>query len=425
MKLERTSVIALFVLTGAGALFAACGDTVVDGECADGYETCGGRCVRAGTCSPSTDSGLDASADGSADGSDGSDTEDDVTSSDGHNDTLDAASDVDRDAIDGETTTSDADTSPLDGADGDVTPVDGCPAPPYVTPSNCGACGVTCSGDTPLCKDDGTGRFACASPCTPPEKLCGGVCVDTTIDPLNCGTCGNVCPTGLCNGSTCRGARSGHAVVIGHDYATSLPTSAAGKVVSNGVFLPSTNPVRVLWLDQYADPGAESAVTKILDNTASLTGRTWKRTVAPTSSDVLTKLGIDAFEVLVVLDQPNAPAGELASIGGDLDAKITSFTQTGGVVVVLDGGGGRGEMPAFLDASGILSTSAHTTISGKTVDVIAPADAIGIDVLTPYFAASKSVTFTLTVAPSPSIVVVVQEPTSIAPVVIHRVVKKP
>ncbi|MEO7096933.1 MAG: hypothetical protein ABI175_26980, partial [Polyangiales bacterium] len=248
---------------------------------------------------------------------------------------------------------------------------------------------------------------------------------DTDIDPFNCGRCGNVCPTGLCNGGVCRGARSGHVAAIGHDYSTAAPSSAAGKVVANGVFLPSANPVRVLVLDQYADATAETSVGKILDSTATITGRTWKKTVAATSADVLTKLSIDAFEVLLVLDQPKAPAGALATIGDDLKAKVTSFNETGGVVVVLDGGGGIGEMPAFLSASGLLATSGHTSISGKTVDVIAPADAIGIDVLTPYLAGNKSVTFTLTTAPSPTIVVVVEEPTSSGPVVIHRVVRKP
>ena len=391
---------ALAFVSSVVALFSACGDPVVGGDCAAGYEECDGRCVAAGTCGANPD----AFADGSPDALDEVD------------------GDASRDApleVDG----SDAANDASDAADAPL--VDGCPPPPYSSPSNCGACGVVCATDVPLCKAQPDGTFACASPCAPPEKLRGGVCVDTDIDPFNCGACGVFCPTGLCNGGVCRGARSGHVAAIGHDYSTSSPSSAAGKVVSNGVFLPSANPVRVLVLDQYADAAAETSVGKILDYTATTTGRSWKKTIAATSSDVLTRLGIDSFEVLLVLDQPKAPAGALATIGDDVKAKVTSFTETGGVVVVLDGGGGIGEMPSFLSASGLLAIRAHTGISGKTVDVIAPADAIGIDVLTPYLAASKSVTFTLDTPPSPTIVIVVDEPTSLAPVVIHRVVKKP
>lgn len=35
-----------------------------------------------------------------------------------------------------------------------------------------------------------------APPCGPEEMRCGGRCVETSTDEMNCGACGNVCPAG-------------------------------------------------------------------------------------------------------------------------------------------------------------------------------------------------------------------------------------
>lgn len=54
---------------------------------------------------------------------------------------------------------------------------------------NCGACGVACSGGTPVC--DGT---QCVSGCPAAKPtLCDGTCVNTSDDPLNCGACSTPC----------------------------------------------------------------------------------------------------------------------------------------------------------------------------------------------------------------------------------------
>ena len=422
MKRAVAAAFIAVVAFGSAVVAASCGNSVVGGDCADGYELCSGACVLRGACTPGFDGGDSSIL------LDGDESDVDDPDGVGRHD-----SDAGREDV-SSTEASDADARSGDGADGDGRIPDGCPAPPFDNVSNCGACGVVCSGDTPVCKPVGSSTdggvdaatpFACASPCEGTEKLCSGVCVDTDIDPFNCGGCGIFCPTGLCNGGKCRGARTGHMVAIGHDYTSATPTSAVAQVVVNAVFLPSTNPVRVLAYDQYADPVAEANVGKILDAASIKSGRAYVRTVAASADEVLTKLNIDSFDLMLFYDQPKAPAGTLATLGVDLSAKLKSFNETGGVVVVLDGGGGIGEMPKFFTAAGLLGVSSQTTITGKTVDVVAPADAIGIDVLTPYLAPSKSVTFTLSDPPSSTSVVVVQEPTSTGPVVIHRVVRKP
>ena len=52
----------------------------------------------------------------------------------------------------------------------DANPSDAC-VPPYDTAGNCGACGVSCSGTTPICSLE-DGGYQCAPVCTPPLVDC-------------------------------------------------------------------------------------------------------------------------------------------------------------------------------------------------------------------------------------------------------------
>ncbi|MHB8418941.1 MAG: hypothetical protein ACYDCL_12760 [Myxococcales bacterium] len=79
-------------------------------------------------------------------------------------------------------------------------------------PQNCGACASDCDGGSCVCDpvtqicapsfSGGPGVCGCSSsyptPCPP-----NGACVDTNGDPQNCGSCGNVCPTGICASGVC------------------------------------------------------------------------------------------------------------------------------------------------------------------------------------------------------------------------------
>ena len=77
-----------------------------------------------------------------------------------------------------------------------------------------------------------------SNPCSVPLAYCGGACIDVSGDPLNCGGCGVVCASQLCDNSACVGAASGGIVYIGHDYTTTLPGTAQARVISNAVFVP-------------------------------------------------------------------------------------------------------------------------------------------------------------------------------------------
>ena len=39
---------------------------------------------------------------------------------------------------------------------------------------------------------------------TPGHTICDGSCVQLTQDPQNCGSCGNICDSGICNGGKCK-----------------------------------------------------------------------------------------------------------------------------------------------------------------------------------------------------------------------------
>lgn len=87
-------------------------------------------------------------------------------------------------------------------ADCDNDPLNGCETN-LALATSCGACGKDCSaGVDKLCAPSGT-TYACASTCAPSEEKCGNRCVTLASDPLNCKTCGTVCPAPPNGTATC------------------------------------------------------------------------------------------------------------------------------------------------------------------------------------------------------------------------------
>ncbi len=79
-------------------------------------------------------------------------------------------------------------------------------------PLNCGTCGNACASGQ-VC-DSGT----CSLQCSGGSTKCGNACVDTNTNPANCGSCGNVCPTGqLCSGGTCQSLCGGGLTQCGNN----------------------------------------------------------------------------------------------------------------------------------------------------------------------------------------------------------------
>jgi hypothetical protein len=335
------------------------------------------------------------------------------------------------------------DSTGADSTSHDSTSVDGPPpvdasgdvcAPPYVTADNCGACGVVCGYSegyyqvcAPPAADAGAdgGAYSCVATCPPPYVDCNATCVDQSTDPMNCGACGTVCPLGLCVNSSCAGTKPGEIVVIGHDYATANVNVSEAQILSNAVFLPPTNPLVVLSFEQYAVPAQVTNVKSVLQAAATSSGRTLVLVPVTDYTAVPGFLTSLPFAVVLVYDQPNAPAGQLAAVGGAWEESIGTYLTAGGDVVVLDGASGVDEMPELLSASGLLQTSTDVAIPpGKALFVVAQNDAVGNFVTSPYPAQSNTAYFITTEPNGGDVTFVVDRFVDIGPVpvVVHKIV---
>jgi hypothetical protein len=171
--------------------------------------------------------------------------------------------------------------------------------------------------------------------------------------------------------------------------------------------------------EQYASPTAVINAETLVDAEAKLLGRTVTFVPFNSSTTVSGSIDITTYDVLVVHDQIDAPSGTLASIGTtwQSDGNVAAFLHAGGVVVVLTGGSGTAEMPALASNADLLSIQSQTVITGS-LTVLAPADAVGSGVISPYIPKPSTVSLT-TEADGGDVVWVVGQ--SGAPVVVHKV----
>jgi hypothetical protein len=275
--------------------------------------------------------------------------------------------------------------------------------------------------------DDGGGSGEDAEiesgvPCVPPLVDCGGVCIDVTSDPFNCGACGVECPSQICVSSQCVGSTVGGLVFIGHDFAVRPASPGPAAVLSNAIFMSRSNPLHVLSYERHAQPVAVLSADAVMLGTAALIGRKLDLTPTVTDADIPSKLLTDSYDVLVVHDQTSAAAGDMAALGASWSATLTTFTQHYGIVVILDGGTGVGEMPQFSSATGLLQVMAQSIASqGSPLQVLAPGDAVGIGVVSPYAASSSSVFLTSEPNAGNVVYVVGGMTGDLGPVVIHKV----
>ncbi len=407
--IKRIAMSALVAAALIAPVATGCGDGngLVGGDCASGYAPCGGGC-----CPEGNDGTV--SQDGESDASDASDAADAT-------ETAPEASLTDGFSADCFGPGSDGGES--DGGSLDGLLVDG-------SGSDTG------SSSTDGSSQDSAADVAETGPlCMPPLVDCGGVCVDTTSDPFNCGSCGVVCPSQICVNSLCQGSTAGGIVYIGHDYLTSVAGTAQARVLSNAVFIPQTNPLEVLSYEHYAVANAVARVKTILGNVATQEGRGLSITSTSVDTDIPTKLVFTSYQVLLVHDQSKAPAGALAALGASWATTLATFTQAGGIVVVLDGGtgagldggvsAGAGQMPAFSTATHLLDVTAHVPIAtGTPLADVAPGDVVGVGVVSPYGAGKNSVSIT-TEASGGNVTYVVDllsdaGPGASVPVVVHK-----
>jgi hypothetical protein len=391
----------------AGVVVTGGGDAGVDGQGDDAGPE-GDAATEATTdASQGADSTTDSPASGDAPGessaSDGPSTDDSQA---------DAAGDDASSADSGD------DGLASDAGSGD----DGCD-PPFNTPDHCGDCVTSCSGATPICSPTEGGPNECTAQCDIPYVPCGSLCIDPVRDPYNCGGCGKVCASNLCQDGVCSGSTPGEVIVIGHDYFGVSTGTAEAQVLANAVLLPTANPLRILSFEEYASATAVSHVKAIIAAAASAQARTVKFTISTDDADIPAHLTLRNYDLLLVYDQATADAPTLSAVGGNWTSTLSNYLSVGGTVIALDGAEGLGQMPALLSQSALLNVSSHTALAYRApLTVAAPNDSVATAVLNPYGALSDTVEMSADPS-SASIIYVVVNSADNAPVVVHKTVR--
>lgn len=204
--------------------------------------------------------------------------------------------------------------------------------------------------------------------------------MDVQTDPLNCGACGHVCDSGICEAGHCLGALSGHIIAIGHDY--QAHNAAMARVLGNAVALGAHHDVVVARWHGTARDLAMQGTSSALAAGMTAIGRPWHEVPLPAmpSPDAFAEI-----DVLVVDAQT-----------GDTDAAtwataIDRLLQHGGVVVVLEGAGGTSYR--FADDAGLASWQAPIDATGLPATIADSSDAVAQHVVSPYLATTTSVAF--------------------------------
>jgi len=167
-------------------------------------------------------------------------------------------------------------------------------------PQNCGACAKVCDvGDAGAPPDGGTLTPTCAAgtcglQCGGILSPCSGNCVDTSADPLNCGSCGNACDAGSCSNAVCAMATTvkvGNVADLGavsshwpnYLLGTSIQVTKTSKLLSFGVLSKGSGPqaIMALYTDSAGSPGT------LVTNTAAFTLTSSSQEVAASTQATL------------------------------------------------------------------------------------------------------------------------------------------
>jgi hypothetical protein len=203
--------------------------------------------------------------------------------------------------------------------------------------------------------------------------------LDLATDPDNCGACGHVCASGICELGHCVGELSGHIVAIGHDYQDHH--SAMRRVLGNAISLAAPHDVGIARMRGTATSPSHNGTTTAITQSMAQLGRPWHQVTLSTAlADV---------DVLVVEAQIG-DAGEAHTTGAVWATAIDQLLQRGGVVIVLEGAGG---VSHELAAGASLFVTTPTDATGQHAIVTDASDSVAEQVLSPYLAETTSVVF--------------------------------
>ncbi|MBX3233847.1 MAG: hypothetical protein KIT84_31350 [Labilithrix sp.] len=245
---------------------------------------------------------------------------------------------------------------------------------------------------------------------------CRGGCLRVDADGQNCGACGRVCPSNICVAGVCQGATPGDVVVIGHDMAAAPSFSTHAKVFTNAVSIPKTDPLRVLAFEADTTDDVRQKTRAL--TVASNPSRGVRFAVA-TAPEALEDPNLYASWDVVLVD--GVATANAAAFGARWSSALDTFTKQGGVLVALDDG--RGDLPAFFDATPLLSLGARVTLAPETpLTVAAPNDVVGVHLLSPYAAFGRAIAYD--VLPSANVTwVVTTTADDVRPTVLHKVAR--
>ncbi len=252
--------------------------------------------------------------------------------------------------------------------------------------------------------------------CEAPLVACYGECISVESDPLNCGACGRICPSNICTAGECVGATPGDVILIGHDMSNVLRASSQAKVLTNAVSIPSTNPIRILSYESGAPAQSADRVRVVLGT--NINRQVQFTTASPESLESGSLYA--SYDVVLVHGATGADPVEL---GGRWSAALQTFTKKGGVFVAIDSG--DSDVPALVNAAGLLDVSSHVPIASSTqLEISSPADVVGAQVLSPFAAFGKSVGFLGVPAPSADLGWIVRTADDAGlPTVIHKIAR--
>lgn len=410
--MRRTDLARLGLFAAALSAFVAAASTgcsaensLVGGSCRAPYSECGGRCVdtsrdslNCGACGNVCAAGV--ACVGGVCGQ--------------------ASTTLDGDVTDGDPSTRDSSNGGGDGSPDDgPSNYDGPTRDALADASADGSTGAD-AGDG---GDGGDAQDAGDAGCLQPNLVCDGICTDVINDSSNCGGCGKVCPSNSCVSGACVGSAAGHIIAIGHDYQV-IPAqnSSQARAIANAVFVAKSSPISVLSFEHYAVAQDVINVQSTLTLQAKKQGRTLSFTSTIVDSDIPNTLAIKTYDVLLVPDLRLAPSGKLKALGTTWSSNtaINDFLHAGGVIVILDGASGTGEMPDLETNMGVLNVKAHTALPAPSLTVLAPGDAVGSGVISPYVP-TKSCAWFDTEPASGTVTYVVGNGAN-QPVIVHKVV---
>jgi hypothetical protein len=236
--------------------------------------------------------------------------------------------------------------------------------------------------------------------CEATQAACDGTCVDTATDAAHCGSCGRICPSGICEHGKCLGELPGHVIVIGHDYRQHH--AAMRRVLGNAISLATTSDVAIARWRGTASVAAHAGTTTAISQAMTQLGRAWH--AVPITSEP----SLEGVDVLIV--EAQLGSGDAAHSSGVAWApEIASLLARNGVVIVLEGASGASYR--FVDGAELGPLPAPTDVTQSHAFVVDPGSAIAQQVLSPYLAATSSVVFEGETGPIGTLA---------GPIVVHR-----